>query len=202
VNYLAHLQLARPAPLSWLGALLADFGRDLRGQPLPDEVRAAMAEHRRIDAFTDAHPLVRDCRRRLGSGLHLLRGVALDVYFDHLLARHWDRFTAQPLERFSQDVYRALTELALPLPPRLAAALPRMRAQDWLTRYRDVESVGLALQGVAHRLRRPGALDHGLATLLAQGRAIEQAFLDFYPELLEFVRAPREVGAARAREVP
>lgn len=188
MNYLAHAWLARHSDDAILGQLLGDFVHGpsaLLDWPLP--VRAEIERHRRIDRFTDNHPAMAAARMRFG-GLRRYAGIALDVYFDHCLAREWSRWNARdvPLTAFSARVYRILQAQSGHLPPRLASILPRMVAQDWLGSYRRRDSVNRALRGIATRLSRNGdRLVACLAVLEREQIALDAAFEAFFPELID-----------------
>lgn len=130
MNYLAHLHLGGPQPAQLLGSLYGDFvkGR-LQGQ-WPDEIERAIQLHRRIDAFTDSHPLVHAAKRRFPLERRRFAGVLLDVFFDHCLARDWNDYADEPLPQFVERVYGTL-RTASPLPerggPGLVGQLPRVR---------------------------------------------------------------------------
>ena len=84
----------------------------------------------------------------------------------------------------SAKIFRGLL-VGLPL-----VLLPRMAADDWLASYAEIESVDAALHGIARRFQRyPRAvvLTDGVQELLINYTALEQHFLDFFPELLGFV---------------
>ena len=103
MNYLAHAWMARHSDDAILGQLLGDFVHGpsaLLDWPL--SVRAEIERHRRIDRYTDNHPTMVAARMRFG-GLRRYAGIALDVYFDHRLAREWSRWnwTDAPLAAFS-----------------------------------------------------------------------------------------------------
>ncbi len=125
MNYLAHLHLGGPQPAQLLGSLYGDFvkGR-LQGQ-WPGEIERAIQLHRRIDAFTDSHPLVHAAKRRFPLERRRFAGVLLDVFFDHCLARDWNDYADEPLPQFVERVYGTL-RTASPLPERLARIAPRM----------------------------------------------------------------------------
>lgn len=58
MNFLAHLHLAQRAQSSLLGNLMADF---VRGDPkglYSSDVVAGIRMHRKVDKFTDQHPIV------------------------------------------------------------------------------------------------------------------------------------------------
>ena len=58
--------------------------------------------------------------------------VALDVYYDHLLARDWARYSSLPLARFAAGVYSALERHRPALPPDLARFAGFMVERDLL----------------------------------------------------------------------
>jgi acyl carrier protein phosphodiesterase len=63
LNYLAHLYLSPPGEDAMLGSVLGDFVKgpltniDVTARYSPEATRA-MALHRKIDSYTDAHPVV------------------------------------------------------------------------------------------------------------------------------------------------
>ena len=60
--------------------------------------------HRRIDAWTDAHPAVLELPRGLGPPRRRYSGVILDVLFDAMLLRNWCRYRAKPLTQFAKEI--------------------------------------------------------------------------------------------------
>ncbi len=185
MNYLAHAWLARHSDDAILGALLGDFVfGQLALADWPEPVRAEIIRHRRIDRYTDAHPAVVAARARFGA-LRRYAGIALDVYFDHCLARDWSRWSEVPLDAFSARVYRILNRRRDALPARLGALLPHMIAQDWLGSYRQRASVDRAVRGIATRLSRNGdRLVDCLAVLRREAAAMDATFAAFFPDLV------------------
>jgi acyl carrier protein phosphodiesterase len=71
MNWLAHLHLSEPNPEFRLGNLLADIATKQSLASLPAAFQRGITQHRRIDAFTDSHPLAGVSRalQRIGSRL-------------------------------------------------------------------------------------------------------------------------------------
>src|SRR5690242_14634083 len=65
MNHLAHLFLAAPTAESLIGNLAGDFVKGRIGDRFPPAIADGIAQHRRIDAFTDSHPSVAAFRRVL-----------------------------------------------------------------------------------------------------------------------------------------
>ena len=193
MNYLAHVYLARHDADAMLGALLGDFVFGTSGpQAWPEPVRGEILRHRRIDRFTDAHPAVVAVRERFPDGRRRYAGIALDVYFDHRLARDWPRWSSEPLHAFSTRFYAHLLENRARLPERLRAIAPLMARHDWFGSYRERTSVDRAVARIATRLSRNG--DRLVACLddLARHEAAAAAAFDaLFPALVAFVDAER-----------
>lgn len=192
MNYLAHLHLGGQRPGQLLGSLYGDFvkGR-LQGQFAP-EVEAAIQLHRRIDVFTDRHPLVDAALARFSLTRRRYAGIVLDVFFDHCLARDWDLYADRPLELFTSDVYRVLSS-ERQLPERLARIAPYMVADDWLGSYREFEVLEQVLRGIARRLTRPEELAGAMQELRALYEPLSEDFRLFYPQLQDFAQSPQDL---------
>jgi acyl carrier protein phosphodiesterase len=187
VNYLAHLHLGGPAPAQLLGSLYGDFVKgSLRGQ-FPLEIERAIRLHRRIDVFTDSHPLVQQAKARFPLERRRYAGILLDVFFDHCLALNWPQFAEQPLPDFTRRVYQVLADEPQ-LPERLARIAPYMAAQDWLGSYREFAVLERVVFGLQRRLSRPQGLDGSMAELQALYQPLSDDFLQFYPQLQAFAQ--------------
>ena len=198
MNYLAHAWLARHSDDAILGAILGDFvfGHSVLQDWRPS-VRIEIVRHRRIDRYTDDHPAVVEARALFGP-LRRYAGIVLDVYFDHCLAREWQRWNDAPLDAFTARIYRVLDEHRDELPPRLQAVAPRMAAHDWLGSYRERSNVDHAVRGIAARLSRNGErLVECLDVLRANEAAVDAAFEVFFPDLIDAAERLRvELAAA------
>lgn len=197
MNWLAHLYLAQHSDAAMLGALLGDFAAGTTGLDRYGAVEhSEILLHRRIDRFTDTHPAVVELRGLFPDGRRRFAGIALDMYFDHVLAREWPCWSDVPLDRFAARAYRIVESRHAELPPRLQAIAPALIAQDWLGSYRHRDSIDGALRRIARRLSRNG--DRLVACLddLRHAEAeVEDGFQAFFPELVAFVgRARRDPG--------
>jgi acyl carrier protein phosphodiesterase len=197
MNYLAHLHLGGDAPAQLLGSLYGDFVKGpLRGQWAAD-VEAAIRLHRRIDAFTDSHPLQEQARARFATQQRRVAGILLDVFFDHCLAQNWRDYSSEPLPVFTGKVYQVLK--AEPnLPERLAMIAPRMAAQDWLGSYQDFAVVQQVIVSIDRRLSKPGLLIGAMAELERLYEPLTADFREFYPELLRYTQQLRSEAVPEA----
>ena len=195
MNFLAHAYLAGNSDHAIVGALMGDFVKGPLSGQHGTEITRALALHRRIDAYTDTHHVVRQSRHRVSPARRRFAGVLVDMFYDHFLACHWDEYNDAPLERFTARIYSALRKHHALLPERLQDIAPRMAAADWLGSYRHVEAVGLALDRMGERLKRGNALLGSTEELLAHYNAFDEDFGAFFPDLVRFAGSERGEGS-------
>jgi acyl carrier protein phosphodiesterase len=189
VNWLAHLRLAPPEPLLRIGNLCGDFVRGVDVASLHPDLRRGIAMHRAVDAFVDAHAIVRGSKARLDAPFGRFGGVLIDVFYDHFLARDWELLgDGGTLAEFAGSVHELLREHSTLLPPRLLHALPWMEREGWLEGYAQIEGIGDVLSRMARRLKHENPLAEGVSQLRAHYGALEGDFAAFWPELEAFSR--------------
>lgn len=184
MNFLAHLLMGSQTPQQALGSLLGDFVKGPVQQiALPDEVRGGIWLHRRIDVFTDSHPLVLQSKARVSAERRRFAGIMVDMFYDHLLAHHWQRFSDQPLAVFAQQAYRDVLNQPELIPANARPVIAHMSEHDWLSSYAQLPHLHRALDNMARRLRRDNPLPGAVAELEADYAAFEDDFLHFMPEV-------------------
>ncbi|HEX7953720.1 MAG TPA: hypothetical protein VF523_11700, partial [Burkholderiales bacterium] len=61
--------------------------------PLDDryatDITRAIVMHRKIDSYTDAHPLVLASKARISPARRRYAGIMVDMFYDHFLAKYW-----------------------------------------------------------------------------------------------------------------
>ncbi len=187
MNYLAHFYLSHDGSDALVGSLLGDFVKGDDHHEYPPGIQRAILIHRRIDSFTDAHPVVSRSKRRLSDTHRHTKGILIDLFHDHFLARNWGDYATVPLAEFTRHVYQTLTGYREILPHRLQRMLPYMITDDWLGSYTEVANIGRALRGLSRRLTRSNSLGQGGAELETNYAALQSDFQVFFPELTAYV---------------
>jgi acyl carrier protein phosphodiesterase len=183
MNWLAHLLLSEPTPAFRIGNLLPDFVRPALLAGLPLDFQRGIECHRRIDAFTDSHPVVRRSTSRFDPPYRRFAGILVDVFYDHYLARDWTVHASIPLATFVTEVYVGIELYRDQLPSLGYARLSQMKSDDWLSSYGDLSGIEMALQRIGMRLRRPFDLAAGISVLDRNYGAFQADFEEFFPKL-------------------
>lgn len=189
MNYLAHLFLARPTADSHFGNLLGDFRRGVDLGRFGSAVQLGLKNHYEVDRFTDSHPRVLAAKSLFDKSRQRFAPVALDIYFDHLLIKHWTSFTTLGFDDFRERSF-ALLEQRLPIMPRaMQHSVGHMITHDWFEDYAKEEGIAKAIAVVAKRIRFANTFHYAVEDISANQDEIEEVFLDFFPDLITHIRS-------------
>ena len=187
MNFLAHALLAGDADADRIGGLMGDFVKGLLPAGLPPDLASGVALHRAIDGFADRHPAFIASRARISPLRRRVGGVLVDLFYDHLLARDWCSLAPGTLDQYTSQLYAALAGYADLLPEKVREVGNLMRQNDWLGSYRNVESVGQAIDRMAvYRLKRANTLGGGIEEFLADPEGFSTDFRQFLPDAMAF----------------
>jgi acyl carrier protein phosphodiesterase len=192
MNWLAHVFLSENDIDYRLGNLLADTlkGRSFEGASRPFE--AGLAMHGRIDAFTDAHPHVAKSKARL-QGKKYLKGVVVDLVYDHLLVKHWPEYSRVGIDDFLQTFYQEANRTVQAYPDTAKDFVRRVIDNDILNSYGTVEGLETAFLRIDRRLSARLLARESCAEYLPLVKeeipGLETDFLQFFPELVAHFKA-------------
>ena len=192
MNYLAHAYLAGANDRFQVGNLIADFVKGSAGRTYGGQIAAGIIFHRKVDGYADNHELTVASRKLFAPERRRTAGVVLDICFDHFLAKNWQQYADIELQEFVERLYDLLQSHLDLLPDRFREVFPRMRQQNWLTSYRSLKGVELALTRMSRRLSGDIQLNDAMTDINANYGALEGNFAAFFPDLIEFARNYRQ----------
>lgn len=153
MNWLAHFVLSPDDDRVRLGNWLPDvLERDALGAIQDPLIRQGIDLHRRIDEFTDRHPVVQAGRERLPPGIRRFAAIVLDVYWDHFLTKNFAILAEEELEGFVWRVNAGLHAHSDGLAPEIQDVLSRMDSEAWLKSYGTLDGVELTFERISRRL--------------------------------------------------
>jgi acyl carrier protein phosphodiesterase len=191
MNHLAHFVLSGDNDDLAIGNFVADF---ITNRQLPDfteGVQRGIHLHRAIDAFTDAHPVVKQSTKRLHPFHHKYSPVIVDVYYDFLLAKNWEKCQltdpSVSLPIFVEKAYNLLTSRAKEMPERLQMFLPRMIADDFLRGPTTFEGLNKSFARIEKATHFPSNFSNAAGHLEAFLNEFDAEFCLFFPDLQNHV---------------
>jgi len=188
MNWLAHVFLSENHIEHQLGNLLTDPLKARAWEGASVHIRHGIETHKRIDAFTDSHPIVSKSKARLAKR-GPLKGVVLDILYDYYLSIHWKKYAYMEREHFL-EIFRTKAPHAMDgYPDRAQEVIARVVINRQLSSYITMDGVERAFGRIDRRLsdraRSKDTSTRYLPIIEKENDYLEKAFLDFFPELME-----------------
>ncbi|EKO3376691.1 DUF479 domain-containing protein [Vibrio fluvialis] len=186
MNYLAHLHIADHCQSSLLGNLLGDFVKGDPSAQFSPEIARGIRLHRLVDVYTDSHPVMQQAKAYFSSQTRRFAPIALDMFWDHCLAKEWRLYHDLSLRAFVNGAQRQVQQ-AYPaqLPERFTRVSKHMWQGRWLESYADFDNIEFALQRMSQRSARMATLAYCFDSMNKHYQPLRQLFSSLYPDVLE-----------------
>lgn len=129
-----------------IGNFVGDAVKGRTYENYPSGFREGILLHREIDDYTDHHLVVREAIDMLRGDFGRYSGVLTDIYFDHLLARDFRRYSGRSLRWFACSFYGALVLNYRYLPERFKGFLWHFILTNRLVRYASLSGIKRSLE--------------------------------------------------------
>ena len=164
--------------------LFGDFIKGRNYSYLPPIVQDGVFLHRQIDDYIDHHPLVTELRLYLYQELPKIAGIAIDLYFDHLLAKNWSKYHSQPLDDFINEFLHYIQDKSnlkfvkseFEYPSNFNRVLTMIEKHNLLKKYVHIDGLKMASEGLSKRISFDNNLYMAPAVYLNNEKKIETAF--------------------------
>ncbi len=193
MNFLAHAHLSGNNDDVLFGNFVADSVKGRQIDSFHPDMIKGIRLHRMIDQFTDQHPVVKNSVQLIKGDMGRFSGVVIDIFYDHFLARNWNRYDERDLTDFSMHVYKILARRFFQLPARNKRILPFMMAQNWLVSYANTYDLKRVFYGMNRRTGFKSEMENAVEVLHRYNEELAHDFETFYPDLQQFVASKLKV---------
>ncbi len=187
MNFLSHLYLSGNSEGLIIGNFIADSVKGNAINDFPEEIRKGIILHRKIDTYTDSHPIVEQSKIRLREKYKKYAGVIVDIYYDHYLAINWSDYSTENFHTYTQNIYALIEQNRQHLPPKSAMFTKYMLEHNILSAYAKLEGIEKVLLGMSRRTTFESNMEHAIKDLKEHYNLFENEFKLFFPKLQQFV---------------
>ena len=189
MNYLAHIFLSGTDSQVKIGNFIGDFvkGNQLNSQPL--RIRSGIVLHRKIDSFTDSHPVVIETIGMLRPVFGRYSGIIVDMYFDYFLAVSFFDYAGVRLNAFAFRFYADLLIYYRYLPVRVKRFAFHFIITNRLKRYATLDGLKSSLEIMSNYKVPAINPDKTIDFLIQNQDELEEKFHQFFPDLIQFVKS-------------
>ena len=188
MNYLGHIYLSGKPSELMIGNFIADFVKGKQVLQYSPKIQKGILLHRKIDAYTDQHPIVREAAELLKPKHGRYAPIIMDVFYDYLLAKNWDKHHTRSLLQFSEEVYVYFKKNSSLFPPQVQGFLPNMEQNNWLLNYGTLYGMKKSLEGLSRRAKYAHQLSDAVADLETHYEFFNKTFPFFITDMIGFVK--------------
>lgn len=159
-----------------LSNLYGDFVKGKNYSHYPKIVQKGIYLHRSLDYFIDSHPIVTELRLSLYDKLPKVAGIAIDLYFDHLLARNWRDYHKKDYSTFLTEFYLHRADFEQELKVEFSEFMRNFRARKWLDCYPTAFGLAKTCEGVSKRISFENLLHSAPKQFYVREKEIKDCF--------------------------
>ena len=189
LNYLAHILLSGTDSRVQIGNFIGDFVKGNQLEIYPSHIRSGIVLHRKIDSYTDSHPVVRETIAILRPAFGRYSGIIADMYFDYFLANSFSDYSTQKsLNKFAYRFYLSTLIYYRHLPDRVKRFIFHFIFTNRLSKYSKLDGLKDSLE-IMSNYKVPAIQPEKTITFLVQNHdELEKLFHLFFPDLIEYVK--------------
>lgn len=196
MNILFHMYLSGDDHEVLVGNFMGDFVKGPLGDAYPPRIRHGLMLHRKIDSFAQRDTNFQTSRLRLSPYYGLYRGVLVDLFYDHFLAKGWDSWSDVPFPDYIAWA-RGIIERHLAIMPRQLQEFVPVIFNELLPSYKCITGTESALIRMSGRVRRANPLAEGGAELTRHYEDLKADFERFIIAVQRFSTDIIENGGDR-----
>jgi acyl carrier protein phosphodiesterase len=200
MNYLAHSVLSFNDEQLLVGNFIADHIKIRKADHLPEGIRKGITLHRKIDNFTDSHPLFIKSKRCFYEGFERYSGVLLDIYYDYVLAKNFDKYSELSLEQYISNFHVTLEKNRQHLPESSQRFLDYATQRNTFFEYSKLEGIELVLRHLSFRINHGIDLSLSLPLFVKNYEEIETDFFVFFEDLKAFAKSELSIDKSTQRD--
>jgi acyl carrier protein phosphodiesterase len=194
LNYLAHSFLSFQNTDLIIGNFIADSIQGNRFDGLTEGIIKGISLHRKIDTYTDAHPVFLNSKHRFSKDFDKYSGVLMDIIYDHYLAKNFEQYSSLSLQNHADGIYDILKNNYDFLPEHAKRFYGYMTERNILFHYSSIEGIQTVLTHLSNRIRNRFELQLAIPILEANYQEIEEEFFIFFKDLQAFCKEQPELN--------
>jgi acyl carrier protein phosphodiesterase len=200
MNYLAHLYLSGDDEETIVGNFIGDDVKGKSFEKYPEKIRKGILLHRHIDSFTDGHFQFREAKKLMAAEYGLYAGIVTDLFYDHLLAVHWNFYSEYTLRTFAKRIHAVLLSHFFHLPHRVKSFLPFLIQNRRLESYASASGIQQSLEIMSRYTSLPEKSEKAVEIMKQNYPFLEKNFSVFMNDIIGFVES--EFGIVIKKPVP
>jgi acyl carrier protein phosphodiesterase len=170
-----------------LGNFIGDFVKGNSYLQYPDAISKGILLHRKIDKFTDSHPVYREIIENIRPEFGRYAGIMADMYSDFFLATDFSKYSPElSLRKLSYNFYFTSLYYYRYLPLQVRKFIFHFIATNRLMKYSNHQGLHDSLKIMSQYKSPAIRAKHGVEFLISNETVLQEKFHLFMPNIIEF----------------
>lgn len=186
MNFLTHLFFANESNDQTKG-LIIGISSKTDHSTYNLEVLKGIAIDMQISLLSESHPAFQRSLQRLNFKFGEKQATfIINVFYDHMLAKDWYKYSKQSLDEFSERIYEIILKNRNTFPYRVRKFAPEMIAKKWITSMRSIEGTHHYIKMLSKNERTIN-IDQCLFELIENYHLYQKDFEEYFGSIIEFM---------------
>lgn len=199
MDFLGHIYFSNNDIKLMYANLFGDFVKGKDFSMYTAKIQKGITLHRHLDNHIDHHPIVLELTRFLYPKLPKVSAIAVDIYFDHLLAKNWRQFHPLKLDDFLNDFESYPISLGEFNNTDFETIIQRMNKGKWLHHSATHYGLEKSLNGVSTLLSFPNKLTNAFGTFIENEIYISEIFFAYMKEAIPYFSAYHQYNEQKSQ---
>ena len=187
MNYLAHSYLSCGDEDLLIGNMITDMIKKRDESAYNAAIQKGIDLHRKIDSYTDQHPIVSESLKLIYPTQGKYAPVVLDILWDYFLSINWKNFSGEDLSLFSKNIYSILEKNYPNLQEKIVVRFESMIAHNFLLSCSSEAALQSTFLHLQKRTKFKANFDKVGEILKAHHDDLNASFLGMFPQMINYV---------------
>lgn len=187
MNFLTHLYFAPKSIENTTGLIIGNTAKANYLEKYNMEILKGIAMDMQIRVFAENHPAFYRSNQRIQTKYSKYSTFLVNIFYDHLLAKNWDKYSRISLENFSDQIYQIVLENISLYPYKIRKFSPEMISKKWITGMTSIEGTHQYIKMVSKTERFTTNLDQCLTGLMENYQEFSNDFEQYFKALCQFM---------------
>lgn len=201
MNFLAHIYLSGDNEEIIVGNFMGDYVKGNNYLDYPEGISRGIMLHRKIDFYTDQHPVTRKSRNHIIEYYRKYSGIVIDILYDYLLANNWEKYSDVPLPVYVNNVFQILKKHYDIFPQGIKNWFPNFIRNNWLMSYSTLGGVETVLHRMSSRTSLPEYTDNAMEIFEKRMKELNREFNEFFPDIRNYVHLNHGIETGKLSDI-
>lgn len=187
MNFLTHLYFCNKSRENTTGLIIGNTARPNYLSKYNLEILKGIAMDMQIRRFSEGNADFNNSIQKINTKYSKNASFMVNIFYDHFLAKNWDKYAKIPLDGFSDTIYQIILENMNLLPYKVRKFSPEMISKEWITGLTSIEGTHRYIKLISKTERFTTNLDQCLIELIENYQQYNNDFENYFKSLCKFM---------------